>query len=213
MTVPTTTDEPPEPKVFHLHRAEDVTGVSGTGRVADGIRWSDGTVTLKWLGRYASEVSWPRGLEAVRAVHGHDGRTEIVWHDRCCPFCFPHHEEPTSRAWGVYVAGEVDGDGQPTHLRVGPSDGSHVAQADADWLWHLIRTARPAPVVAIGDTPVDIPGWAGSVGPFPGQYRDLHVYARDVHSPTGSCVCGSDLWHRVHVQAAPGVNIPAQRKF
>lgn len=69
------------PRTFHLQRNEDVTGVSGSGRVANGVQWPDGTVTVKWLGKYTSEVSWPRGIEAVEAVHGHDGKTVVVWHD------------------------------------------------------------------------------------------------------------------------------------
>lgn len=54
------------------------------------------------------------------------------------------------------------------------------------------------------------PGWGGSVGPFKEQYGQLHVYARDVHSGAGNCVCGNVLNHRLHVQAAPGVDIPGR---
>lgn len=53
-----------------------------------------------------------------------------------------------------------------------------------------------------------IPGWEGSVGPFPSQYNHPHVYARDIHSGAGNCVCGSALPSRLHVQAAPGIPIP-----
>jgi hypothetical protein len=53
-----------------------------------------------------------------------------------------------------------------------------------------------------------IPGWEGSIGPFPGQYNDPHVYARDIHSGAGNCVCGRALGESRHVQAAPGVPIP-----
>ncbi|HEY3483397.1 MAG TPA: hypothetical protein VGL02_31380, partial [Streptomyces sp.] len=69
------------PRTFHLQREEDVTGVSGSGRVADGVLWPDGTATVKWRGEYASEVCWLGGIDAVERVHGHDGRTIIVWHD------------------------------------------------------------------------------------------------------------------------------------
>lgn len=54
----------------------------------------------------------------------------------------------------------------------------------------------------------DIPGSEGSQGPFPSQYKDPHVYARSVHSGTGNCVCGATLGDRLHVQAAPGVDVP-----
>lgn len=52
------------------------------------------------------------------------------------------------------------------------------------------------------------PGWEGAQGPFPWQYDTPHVYARDVHSGAGNCVCGSGLEDRVHIQAAPGISIP-----
>ena len=54
----------------------------------------------------------------------------------------------------------------------------------------------------------DIPGWEGSVGPFPAQYGEPHVYARDVYSGAGNCVCGRALGDSRHIQAAPGVPIP-----
>lgn len=57
-------------------------------------------------------------------------------------------------------------------------------------------------------TPATIPGWEGSIGPFPSQYNDPHVYARDIHSGAGNCVCGRGLGDSKHVQAAPGVPIP-----
>lgn len=46
---------------------------------------------------------------------------------------------------------------------------------------------------------VDIPGWEGSIGPFPSQYGRPHVYARDVHSGAGNCVCGRDPQNVIHV--------------
>lgn len=58
-----------------------------------------------------------------------------------------------------------------------------------------------------------IPGWEGATGPFPGQYTLLHVYARDVHSGAGNCVCGRGLGDGLHVQAAPGVPVPARMRI
>lgn len=58
-----------------------------------------------------------------------------------------------------------------------------------------------------GVTP-GVPGYEGSVGPGPGQYGQPHVYARDVQSGAGNCVCGSWLGHFIHTEAAPGVPIP-----
>jgi len=59
---------------------------------------------------------------------------------------------------------------------------------------------------------VEIPGYEGSIGPFPGQYGRPHVYARDVHSGAGNCVCGWDLAAPRHTQAAPGVPIPEEMR-
>lgn len=57
-----------------------------------------------------------------------------------------------------------------------------------------------------------VPGFEGSVGPFPGEYGRPHVYARDVHSGAGNCVCGAALPDAVHTEAAPGVPIPARMR-
>lgn len=53
-----------------------------------------------------------------------------------------------------------------------------------------------------------IPGWEGTVGPFPSQYSKPHVYARDIHSGGGNCVCGRHVYHIIHIQIAPGVPNP-----
>jgi hypothetical protein len=65
---------------FVLQRHEDATGVSGTGIVAEGVEFSDGLVALHWLGEWPTSVVFhERGIEAVQAVHGHGGKTQIVW--------------------------------------------------------------------------------------------------------------------------------------
>ncbi|MFD6874517.1 MULTISPECIES: hypothetical protein [unclassified Streptomyces] len=68
------------PRRFVLLRHTDVSGVSGTGIVADGIRWADGTASLRWRGDRPSTVHWDQ-LADAEAVHGHGGATEIVWVD------------------------------------------------------------------------------------------------------------------------------------
>lgn len=66
-------------RTFELHRDEDETGISGTGVVAEGVEFSDGPVALRWIvGDHRSTVVWP-SIEAVEAIHGHGGRTRIVW--------------------------------------------------------------------------------------------------------------------------------------
>lgn len=67
---------------FQLVRDVDVTGVSGTGVVAEGIEFSNGVVVLQWISTWPSSVVFhERGIEAVKHVHGHDGATQIVWLD------------------------------------------------------------------------------------------------------------------------------------
>ncbi|WP_432947224.1 hypothetical protein ACQPXM_10360 [Kribbella sp. CA-253562] len=69
------------PRRFVLRRTVDVTGVSGTGDVAEGVEWSDGTVALRWRGKWATTVVWDYGLDILLAVHGHNGSTVVRWLD------------------------------------------------------------------------------------------------------------------------------------
>jgi hypothetical protein len=67
---------------FELHRDDDITGVSGTGVVAEGIAFTDGTVALRWRSEWPTSVVFhDRGVDAVKAIHGHGGATRIVWLD------------------------------------------------------------------------------------------------------------------------------------
>jgi hypothetical protein len=64
-----------------LERTNDPTGVSGTGTVAEGIEFSDGRVALRWcVGEHRSTVTWD-SIEAVQAIHGHDGATQVSCKD------------------------------------------------------------------------------------------------------------------------------------
>ncbi|MET9274708.1 hypothetical protein [Kribbella sp. NPDC003557] len=69
------------PRRFELVRHRDVSGVSGTGVVAEGIEWSDGTVALRWGGNYPTTTVWQDGIEALLTIHGHNGATVIRWLD------------------------------------------------------------------------------------------------------------------------------------
>lgn len=71
----------PGPRRFELVRHTDVSGVSGTGVVAEGVEWSDGTVTLRWGGRYPTTTVWQDGIDALLTIHGHQGATTIRWLD------------------------------------------------------------------------------------------------------------------------------------
>lgn len=67
-------------KRFYLNRIKDFSGNSGTGRVADGVLWPDGTVTIRWRGSRPSTVNWGC-IEDAEFIHSHAGATEIVWED------------------------------------------------------------------------------------------------------------------------------------
>jgi hypothetical protein len=66
---------------FELHRDTDISGVSGTGVVADGVQFPDGTVALRWRGELPSSTIHDRGIAAVISIHGHGGHTRIFWPD------------------------------------------------------------------------------------------------------------------------------------
>lgn len=65
---------------FVLIRVEDLTGVSGTGEVAEGTVFSSGLAVIHWLREpYAMGVY--QSLEDVISVHGHEGRTQLQFFD------------------------------------------------------------------------------------------------------------------------------------
>ncbi|WP_280212880.1 hypothetical protein [Nocardia cyriacigeorgica] len=64
-------------RVFQLHRDRDVTGFSGTGVVADGVVWPDGTVSMRWRGPVRTTVE-ASCLADIQTIHGHDGATRVV---------------------------------------------------------------------------------------------------------------------------------------
>lgn len=66
---------------FQLHRDSDVTGVSGTGIVAEGVEFSNGRAVIHWVvGEHRSTVIW-EDIASVEAIHGHNGATRLVWVD------------------------------------------------------------------------------------------------------------------------------------
>lgn len=71
----------PMPRRFHLQRFTDVTGVSGTGRVADGVLWPDGTASVRWRTGRPSIVFWDNGIADARATHEHGEASRIVFDD------------------------------------------------------------------------------------------------------------------------------------
>lgn len=73
-------EEIKEPIRFSLIREFDISGSSGTGRIADGVLFVDGSVALRWRGEHPSTAVWARIEDAVK-VHGHGGLTKVRWID------------------------------------------------------------------------------------------------------------------------------------
>jgi len=65
-------------RTFELVRHEDETGVSGTGKVAEGIEFSNGKCAMSWITSFASVAVYD-SIQLVKQIHGHDGKTEIRW--------------------------------------------------------------------------------------------------------------------------------------
>lgn len=80
---------------FLMVRDEDETGISGTGVVAEGVEFLDGTVVIRWQTHgdaYHSTVVWT-SLADAEAIHGHGGRTRFVFHDGPEHMTFPTADE------------------------------------------------------------------------------------------------------------------------
>jgi hypothetical protein len=69
----------------------------------------------------------------------------------------------------------------------------------------LVASGEPLALVA-GAQPY--PGYEGSIGPSESEYGDPHVYARDVMSDAGNCVCGAGPDDPVHPELVPGTPNP-----
>ncbi|HEX6817812.1 MAG TPA: hypothetical protein VF120_05510 [Ktedonobacterales bacterium] len=63
---------------FILERSEDVSGISGTGDVAEGVVFESGKVVIAWI-RTPSSIDIYDSVEDLLAIHGHGGRTRIRW--------------------------------------------------------------------------------------------------------------------------------------
>lgn len=65
---------------FQLKRDIDESGVSGVGIVAEGCEFTNGSCALIWLTTYRSLAFYASAKE-LEQVHGHQGKTKIVWVD------------------------------------------------------------------------------------------------------------------------------------
>jgi hypothetical protein len=66
---------------FILDRTEDVSGVSGTGTVAEGCQFTDGRAVIRWCVGLRSTAIYD-SVDELLQIHGHSGATRVVWVDR-----------------------------------------------------------------------------------------------------------------------------------
>ncbi|MEU7384746.1 hypothetical protein AB0A91_33195 [Streptomyces sp. NPDC042207] len=155
------------PRLFHLQRDHDISGVSGTGRVANGVLWPDGTVALRWIGDRPSTVHWDRLSDAV-AIHGHDGATRIVWADE---------QPPADQAAVLREAADALDESEA--LRDLTDDHMHDVHAAANELRRLADEAQPA------ETPGKFCAHCGQ--PISRVIGTLTAWW--VHAPGGNTIC------------------------
>jgi hypothetical protein len=74
--------KPLAPRLFHLFRDNDESGVSGLGRVAEGVLFANGKVVLSWNTKHTSVAVYD-SMEQVTAIHSHGGKTRVVFDDDC----------------------------------------------------------------------------------------------------------------------------------
>ena len=67
-------------RTFKLVRQADVSGVSGTGVVAEGVVFKSGKTILCWI-RAPHTVTVFNSPDEVLMVHGHAGSTLLLWDD------------------------------------------------------------------------------------------------------------------------------------
>lgn len=67
-------------KTFKVHRTKDVSGVSGTGIVAEGVVFPSGKCVIEWYGPHAS-IDINNSVGDWIFVHGHNGSTVLEYCD------------------------------------------------------------------------------------------------------------------------------------
>jgi hypothetical protein len=67
-------------KRFHFERVEDISGMSGCGKVAEGCVFDTGEAVVYWFGTHSS-INMYHSIDDVIFLQGHQGRTKIVWDD------------------------------------------------------------------------------------------------------------------------------------
>lgn len=63
-------------RAFQLVRANDTSNVTAGGVVAEGVEWTDGTVTVNWVhGEMSNHANMKQLATAHCAIHA----TEVIW--------------------------------------------------------------------------------------------------------------------------------------
>lgn len=65
---------------FYLFRKDDESGVSGLGFVAEGTRFKNGKIAMAWRTDKTSVAVYD-DMATLVAIHGHNGKTVVVWDD------------------------------------------------------------------------------------------------------------------------------------
>ena len=141
---------------FILCRDIDHTGVSGTGVIASGVEFDDGTAVMRWRGETCSTSIWT-SIADLLAVHGHDGATRLRWVDDAFPSpgeleeaaavvdetvttvpgSAPSDDDPSDRSWMVGVSVLSDNAGvchQAQHIFTRYAE--ELGAADIDFSLH-----------------------------------------------------------------------------
>ncbi|MFZ5879133.1 MAG: hypothetical protein ACOY0R_07175 [Chloroflexota bacterium] len=79
---------------FWLNRLEDESGVSGTGMVAEGTQFENGKCVLAWITTQFQSIGIYNSIEEVERIHGHNGKTLVVWAAPTQPAAELSHSDP-----------------------------------------------------------------------------------------------------------------------
>lgn len=126
---------------FILRRLVDATGISGTGQIADGVEFDDGTCILRWNTAHRSTGVYACHADMMQ-IHGHNGQTVCEWIDAPPTEAFKHGSRNCLQDGFENCAfasiGGLD-------ARANPRAPKYVAEADvAEWLRGYLTHARAA---------------------------------------------------------------------
>jgi hypothetical protein len=65
-------------RIGFIIRKEDLHGVSGTGKIAEVVEFSNGRCVVSWTSPHSSTNVYDN-VKHVEAIHSHGGKTNIEW--------------------------------------------------------------------------------------------------------------------------------------